>query len=99
MVSREFIYLKIKCNHCICLYLNSNSNLDGLSNDVYLVYDVIVDNQTRVEIENNISNGVNSEGMLTIEAKHSSELDNNINDLELRTFRINTKDIESYSIV
>jgi hypothetical protein len=72
--------------------------IDGLSTLVYVVYDLVLDeNEENVLISNSIK-GVNTYGPLKIKAKRTSEVDLPKQDEPLQDYLINTVDITEYEL-
>ena len=93
MVSREFIRSVIRANHVIAVYMKGEQRLDGLSSLIYVIHDLILDeNEEKLLMMNNI-NGIKTYGLLRIKAVRTSQVDVSIEDSEPQEYTINTSDI------
>ena len=43
MISREYIYSVIKDNHVIAVHMKGEDRIDGLSELIYIIYDLVLD--------------------------------------------------------
>lgn len=93
MVSREFIRSVIRANHVIAVYMKGEQRLDGLSSLIYVIHDLILDeNEEKLLMMNRIK-GINTNGLLRIKAVRTSQVDVSIEDSEPQEYTINTSDI------
>lgn len=100
MVSKDFIYSKVLSNHVIALHMRSISErIDRLCPLIYIVYELILDDKEKDLLIWNISNKIDTQGVLRIKAIRSSEVDISLEDSILKEYEINTADIVSYEVV
>ena len=62
MVSREFIHSVIKSNRIIAVHMKDNQRLDGLSKTIYLIYDLLLNEEDEEMLILNRKNGINTDG-------------------------------------
>lgn len=96
MVSREYIYSVIKDNHVIAVHMKGEDRIDGLSELIYIIHDLLLDEKEEELLVRNLINKKDTHGMLKIKATKSSEVDAAIEDNDLREYIINTEDISYY---
>lgn len=96
MVSKEFIYSVIKDNHVIAVHMKGEDRIDGLSELIYIIHDLLLDEKEEQLLVRNLINKKDTHGMLKIKATRSSEVDTALEDNKLREYVINTKDILCY---
>ncbi len=96
MVSREFIRSVIRSNHVIAVHMKGEQRLDGLSYLIYVIHDLILDeNEEKLLMMNNI-NGIKTYGLLRVKAVRTSQVDLSFEDSEPQEYTINTSDIVKY---
>lgn len=76
--------------------MNGEQRLDGLSYLIYVIHDLILDeNEEKLLMMNSIK-GINTNGRLRIKAVRTSQIDVSIEDSEPHEYTINTSDIVKY---
>lgn len=96
MLSREFIRSVIRSNHVIAVHMKGEQRLDGLSALIYVIHDVILDENEEKLLMMNSINGIKTYGLLRIKAVRASQVDVSIEDSEPQEYTINTSDIVKY---
>ena len=96
MASREYIYSVIKDNHVSAVHMKGEDRIDGLSELIYIIHDLLLDEKEKELLVRNLINKKDTHGMLKIKATKSSEVDAAIEDNDLREYIINTEDISYY---
>ena len=99
MVSREFIYSKIKSHHAISVHMRGKKRLDGLTSDIYVITELILDKEEEKQLLMNLSKKENSSGKLKVKAIRTSEVDASSDDSEPQEYVLNTSDIESFGCI
>lgn len=79
--------------------MNGAKRLDGLHNEIYVIYELLLDKSQKEELVRNIQNNKDTEGILRIKAVRTSEVDISLQDSKPREYFINTKDICCYEIL
>lgn len=99
MVSREFIRSVIRGHHAIAIHMKGEERIDGLSNIIYVIHDLILDeNEEKLLIMNTI-NKIDTDGLLRVKAVRTSQVDISLQDYQPKEYTINTKDIVKYETV
>lgn len=93
MVSREFIRSVIRANHVIAVHMKGEKRLDGLSSLIYVIHDLILNENEEKLLMMNSFKGINTNGQLRIKAVRTSQVDVSIEDSEPQEYTINTSDI------
>lgn len=96
MISREYIYSVIKDNHVIAVHMKGEDRIDGLSELIYIIHDLVLDEKEEQLLVLNRINKIDTHGMLKIKATRSSEVYSALEDNDLREYVINTEDISYY---
>ena len=99
MISREYIYSVIKDNHVIAVHMKGEDRIDGLSELIYIIYDLVLDEKEEKLLVWNLINKKDTHGVLKIKAMRSSEADTALEDNKLREDVINTEYILSYELM
>lgn len=99
MVSREFIYLKVKFHHVVAIHMNGDIQLGKDVCPIYIVHDVVLEKCEEKLLLSNIQNKIDSDGVLRIKASRTSRRDFSLEDNEIKEYLIDTKDIEYYEVV
>ena len=99
MVSKEFIYSVIKDNHVIAVHMKGEDRIDGLSELIYIIYDLVLDEKEEKLLVWNLINKKDTDGVLKIKEMRSSEADTALEDNKLREYVINTEYILSYELM
>lgn len=79
--------------------MKGEKRIDGLSSLIYIVYDLLLSKKEEEQLFNNISQKVDTQGILRIKAIRTSEVDLTNQDSEPQEYTINTMDIVDYEIV
>ena len=78
MVSREFIRSVVRAHHAIAVHMKGEERWDGLSYLIYVIYDLIIDeNEEKILIMNTI-NGIDTYGLQKVKAMRTSEVDTSL---------------------
>ena len=96
MVSREFIRSVVRANHTIAVHMKGEDRIDGLSNTIYVINDLILDEDEEKYLIMNTINKIDTDGILRVKAIRTSEVDVSLKDSEFQEYTINTKDIYKY---
>lgn len=99
MVSREQIYFNVKFNHVVALHMKGEKRVDGLSSLIYIVYDLLLSKKEEEQLLHNISQKIDTQGILRIKAIRTSEVDLSTKDSEPQEYTINTMDIVGFEKV
>ena len=96
MMSKEFIRSVVRAHHVIAVPMKGEERLDGLTNLIYVIHDLILDeNEEKLLIMNSI-NDIETHGIIKVKAVRTSEVDVSIEAPKLQEYIINTMDIEKY---
>lgn len=99
MISREYIYSVIKDNHVIAVHMKGEDRIDGQSELIYIIHDLLLDEKEEQLLVWNLINKKDTHGVLKIKAMRSSEADTALEDNKLREYVINTEYILSYELM
>lgn len=99
MVSREFIRSVIRANHAIAVYMKDEDRIDGLSHTIYVINDLILDEDEEKYLIMNTINKIDTDGILRVKAIRTSEVNVSLIDSEFQEYKINTKDIYKYETI
>lgn len=99
MVSKEFIRSVIRSHHVIAVHMKGDKRTDGLSYLIYVIHDLIIDEDEEKLLIMNTINHIDTEGILRVKAIRTSQVDISIQDSKPREYSINTKDIIKYETV
>jgi len=96
MVSRELIRSVIRGHHTIAVHMKGEERLDGLTYLIYVIHDLILDENEETLLIMNTCNGVDTHGFIKVKAIRTSEVDASIQDSKPQEYIINTMDIVGY---
>ena len=96
MVSKELIRSIIRAHHAIAVHMKGEKRVDGLSRLIYVIRDLILDEEEEKELMINSINGIKTYGLLRVVAERTSEIDISLQDNEPQEYIINTMDIDEY---
>lgn len=99
MVSREFIRSVVRAHHAIAVHMKGEERFDGLSSLIYVIYDLILDEEEEKILIMNTINRIDTEGFLRVNAIRTSQIDISIQDSKPQEYIINTKNIVKYETV
>ncbi len=99
MVSREFIYSVVRSHHAIAVHMKGEERIDGLSNVIYVIQNLILDDNEKQLLIMNTINKIDTYGFLKVKAIRSSEVDITLNESKSQEYTINTSDIVNYEMV
>ena len=99
MVSREFIRSVIRAHHAIAVYMRGEQRIDGLSNLIYVIVDLLLDESEEKTLLMNTINGVDTDGKLKVKAILTSEVNIPIEGSRVQEFVIDTREIEKYETI
>ncbi len=99
MVSREFIRSVVRAHHAIAVHMKGDERIDGLSNLIYVIHDLILnEDEERLLIMNTI-NKIDTDGFIRVKAVRTSQVDISLQDCQPQEYIINTRDIVKYETV
>ena len=99
MVSREFIRSVVRAHHAISVHMKGEERIDGLSYLIYVIHDLILNEEEEKYLVMNTINGINTDGLLRVKAVRTSQIDISIQDSKPQEYIINTRDIVKYETV
>lgn len=76
--------------------MKGEDRIDGLSNTIYVINDLILDEDEEKYLIMNTINKIDTDGILRVKAIRTSEVDVSLKDSEFQEYTINTKDIYKY---
>ena len=79
--------------------MKGEKRVDGLSSLIYIVYDLLLSKKEEEQLLHNISQKIDTQGILRIKAIRTSEVDLSTKDSEPQEYTINTMDIVGFEKV
>lgn len=99
MVSREFIRSVVRARHAIAVHMRGEERIDGLTQVIYVIYDLILDENEEKLLVMNTINKIDTDGLLRVKAVRTSEVDISLQDSQPQEYTINTIDVLKYETV
>ena len=79
--------------------MKGEERIDGLSFLIYVIHDLILDDEEEKVLIMNTINHIDTEGLLRVKAVRTSQIDISIQDSKPQEYTINTRDIVKYETV
>lgn len=99
MISREFIRSVIRAHHVMAVHMKVEERIDVLSRVIYVIHDLILDEEEEKLLIMNTINKIDTDGFLRVKAVRTSQVNFSFRDTKLQEYIINTEDIVKYEIV
>ncbi len=99
MVSREFIRSVVRAHHAIAVHMRDEERIDGLSYIIYVIHDLILDEDEEKLLIMNTINKIDTDGLLRVKAVRTSQVDISLQDSQPQEYTINTRDIVKHETV